>query len=204
MRSMTALGAYLVALVAVVGFGVLMLRAGFRNGDLPSDPRVSIPVAERSTNGHALTIEVTVHNPGEQVALVGVGLRRSFAPLGLATPERRHAHTRSGRRVVGGFGSQVGVVEPGQTARFHICVEPPRATGRVVVVVGTPERLRLHSLPLPRSRCLSTRSAARWGSEVQPWRTFRDPGRSPLGLAATRGRRVDDDRDADACVDDAC
>lgn len=203
MGSMTALAASLAALAVVIGFGLLMIGAGVRNGDQPSDPAVSITVAERSTESHALTVEVTVRNPGEQVALVGVGLRRSLAPPGLATAERRKARTRSGRRAVGGLGSQVGVVAPDRTARFHICAEPVRAPGRVVVVVGTPGRLRLHSLPLPRLAWLSTRSAALGGSTVQPQRTIRGPGRFPLGLRAPSGWRVDDGGVADAQIDGA-
>jgi len=201
--SVTALAFSLAAIALVVGFGVLMLRAGLRNGDLPSDPAVSITVAERSADIHALTVEVTVRNPGEQVALVGVGLRRSFAPPGLAAPERRNARTRSGHRAVVGFGSQIGVVPPDGTARFQICAEPVRADCRVVVVVGTPGRLRFHSFPVPRPARLSTRSAALWGRVGQLWRTIGVPGGSSLGLAAPSGRRLDDGRVADVAVDDA-
>lgn len=143
---MVLLISVLAGAAAVAGLIAVLIREGFRHGDLPVDVRVrarTLPAADPGAGGR--WVQVTVSNPAAAIALVALGLRRGRRGWP-ATPARR----TGGRRTRLGLGERsVGAVPAGQDADFHLWAEGELRRLRLMVAVGTPGRLRLHRLPLP-------------------------------------------------------
>jgi hypothetical protein len=134
------------ALAAV--FIAVLVREGFRHGDVAGDARVrarTLAPAEAGAAGRWL--EVTITNPSTAIALTAVRLRRSRVAWVEATPRRRTA----GRRVRLTLREWLlGAVPAQDSAVFHLWAEGDLRRLRLLVAVGTPGRLRLHRLPVPK------------------------------------------------------
>jgi hypothetical protein len=126
-------------------FAVWVAFLGFRNGDYPSDARVSVRRLELPAGAGGIRAEVTIANLNPEDALVGISLERH---------QTRHLVTgRAGRStairlVATAADDVVGVVASNSTNRFRIWSDRADFADHVLIRVGTPGRLRLHRLPL--------------------------------------------------------
>jgi hypothetical protein len=138
----------LIAMAAVVAFVAVLVREGFRNGDLGDDVRVGTrTVAALDAGATGKWVEVTVTNPSAATALLALALRRPRFPRLSPAVERR----TGGRRVRLSLADQVlGTVPPGEDRRFWVWAEGDHRRLRLEAAVGTPGRLRLHRVPLAR------------------------------------------------------
>lgn len=134
-----------IAAAALIGE---LIRRGLRDGDRPGDVRVTLTSVVTPARANGAWAEIDIDNPGEQIALVGITTDRVL--LGGASA-RTAAPPRSTRQL---GPQQVGAVRPGACERFRIWVQPANRRATVIVIVGTPGRLRRHRLRLnavPRS-----------------------------------------------------
>jgi hypothetical protein len=138
----------LIAGTASVAVAIAVLvREGFRHGDVAGDVRVRARTLAPAVPGAAgRWVEVTLSNPSTGIALAALSLQRArLARLG-ATTQRRTA----GRRTRLGLGERIlGAVPARKSAQFHLWAEGDVRSLRLLVAVGTPGRMRLHRLPLP-------------------------------------------------------
>jgi hypothetical protein len=131
-----------------------LIRRGFRDGDIESDvavraralvparPHVGSGVPGQGRTGAGAWIEVTVTNPSQAIALVGLSLRRSRVPELLASgPGRRGPGPRTRLRLAD---QVLGTVCADEAERFWLWADPDRRRLMVHAAVGTPGRLRLH------------------------------------------------------------
>src|SRR5262249_23128948 len=85
------------AAVALVG---VLIREGFRNGDVSADVQVGTrTLAAGDAGGSGRWVEVTVTNPTPAIALVALGLRRSRLAWPAAAAQRRTARLRTRLRL---------------------------------------------------------------------------------------------------------
>jgi hypothetical protein len=144
---MVLLIAVLAGISVATALIAVLVREGFRNGDVASDARVRARVpADADPLPAGGWVEVTITNPLPATALVGLALRRPrFARLS-GDYERRTGR----RRVRLTLADQVlGTVAPEATALFWLWADDDHRRLRLLVAIGTPGRLRLHRLPLP-------------------------------------------------------
>jgi hypothetical protein len=145
--SVVVLLSALAVIAALVAFGAMLLRAGFRHGDVAGDVRVRVRTGALARPGApGRWVQVTLTNPSQATALVALGVRRArWSWLG-ATPQRHTAGPRTrlslGERIIG-------AVPAGEGADFHLWAEGDLRRVRLLVAVGTPGRLRLHRLLAP-------------------------------------------------------
>jgi hypothetical protein len=130
-----------------VCIGVLV-REGFRHGDVGGDVRVRALTLPPSEPGAGRWVEVTLTNPSTGTALAALSLRRARPAWLRAAPQRHTGGRRTRLRLAERI---VGAVSPGESAAFHVWAEGDLRSLRLLVAIGTPGRLRLHRLPLPES-----------------------------------------------------
>jgi hypothetical protein len=151
----------LAAIVLAVVFSAVLVREGFRHGDVAGDARVRARTLAQAEPGAAgRWLEVTITNPSAAIALTAVRLRRSRVSWVEATPQRRTAGRWAGLSVREWM---LGAVPARGSAVFHLWAEGDIRRLRLLVAVGTPGRLRLHRLPVPKPR---PADAARAGLEL--------------------------------------
>ncbi|HWE14501.1 MAG TPA: hypothetical protein VG365_13355 [Solirubrobacteraceae bacterium] len=141
---LSAIVAGISAAVALIG---VLVRQGFRDGDVRCDARVRARVlAAANPPVPAGWVEVTITNPSSATALVALALR----PVRFARMSSVVQRRTGGRRVRLTLSDKVlGAVAPEQADRFWLWADADPRRLRLHVAVGTPGRLRLHRLPLP-------------------------------------------------------
>lgn len=156
---------------ALAAFGWLM-AAGLRNGDRPSDARVTAALGNAAQPDEPRPVVVaTVRNPSGTPVLAGLSVRRARLPGWLAggldvTVPRR---TARGRFRPGGYPT-IGIVPALGTARFTVPVPASARRYLLTAVVGQAGgrlrvyRLRVAGAPVPpRARLAPVRT--------NPWRS---------------------------------
>jgi hypothetical protein len=146
---------FILTLAAATAVFTFLIRRGFQDGDRPGDARVSVLSIRRSPAGPGGWIEVDVANPGSETALVGLRLRTTHRVLRAIAEPATARRAQPARRSVTLAEQQFGAVPSGDTGSFWLWSEREPAQQLVRAVVGTPGRLRLHSLPAARAADLS-------------------------------------------------
>lgn len=137
----------LLASVAVAALLAELVRRGFRDGDLTSDPTVEVHSLAADPEGEGTWVEVSIDNRSPAVALVGLrlhGLRRPRWWPSPAVARRGGSH----RPHVAISELTVGAIAAGETGRFWLWADG-RGRPALEARIGTPNRLRRHRLSVP-------------------------------------------------------
>lgn len=140
-----------IALLAVFPVIAVLVRNGFRHGDLQSDLGVSARVQTVAGRpGQALRpggwVAVTISNPAPGTALVGLQITRARRGERLMPVADRRTGGRRSRVSV--TDQVVGAVPGGAQERFWLWADSDPRRLCLLAAVGTEGRLRLHRLPL--------------------------------------------------------
>lgn len=140
-----------VALLATSSVIAVLVRKGFRHGDLQSDlgvaarlQPVDAPGGEAHRDGG--WVAVSISNPAPGIALVGLELRRARRAQRLMPIADRRT---GGRRSRLSLTDQVmGAVAGGAQEHFWLWADEDPRRLCLLAAVGTEGRLRLHRIPL--------------------------------------------------------